>query len=306
MQRYLLKRIVQAIITIFLMSIIIFLLGRLSGDPVVLLLGDLATEEEVQLITKELGLDKPLPVQYTVFLTNALKGDLGESVRGARRPVLDMIVERIPASFLLAVAAMLISIAIGIPIGVISAVRRGSIIDTLGRVFAMLGQSMPAFWVGIVLMYIISVQFRWLPTSGYGSFKQLILPAVSLSGISLAGIVRLTRSSMLDVLSGEYIKLARIKGLSESKVIWKHAFSNSLIPLLTFLGTLLTGLMTGVVVIETIFAWPGLGRLAWEAVSTRDFPMIQGVVLFMTFMFVAANLIIDLLYAYVDPRIRYT
>jgi peptide/nickel transport system permease protein len=306
MQRYLLKRIVQAIITIFLMSIIIFLLGRLSGDPVVLLLGDLATEEEVQLITKELGLDKPLPVQYTVFLANALKGDLGESVRGARRPVLDMIVERIPASFLLAVAAMLISIAMGIPIGVISAVKRGSIFDTSGRVFAMLGQSMPAFWVGIVLMYIISVQFRWLPTSGYGSFKQLILPAVSLSGISLAGIVRLTRSSMLDVLSGEYIKLARIKGLSESKVIWKHAFSNSLIPLLTFLGTLLTGLMTGVVVIETIFAWPGLGRLAWEAVSTRDFPMIQGVVLFMTFMFVAANLIIDLLYAYVDPRIRYT
>jgi len=204
------------------------------------------------------------------------------------------------------VAAMLISIAIGIPIGVISAVKRGSILDTSGRVFAMLGQSMPAFWVGIVLMYIISVQFRWLPTSGYGSFKQLILPAISLSGISLAGIVRLTRSSMLDVLSGEYIKLARIKGLSESKVIWKHAFSNSLIPLLTFLGTLLTGLMTGVVVIETIFAWPGLGRLAWEAVSTRDFPMIQGVVLFMTFMFVAANLIIDLLYAYVDPRIRYT
>jgi peptide/nickel transport system permease protein len=306
MQRYLLKRIVQAIITIFLMSIIIFLLGRLSGDPVVLLLGDLATEEEVQLITKELGLDKPLPVQYTVFLTNALKGDLGESIRGARRPVLDMIAERIPASFLLAIAAMLISVVIGIPIGVISAVRRGSIFDTLGRVFAMLGQSMPAFWVGIVLMYVISVQFRWLPTSGYGNFKQLILPAVSLSGISLAGIVRLTRSSMLDVLSGEYIKLARIKGLSESKVIWKHAFSNSLIPLLTFLGTLLTGLMTGVVVIETIFAWPGLGRLAWEAVSTRDFPMIQGVVLFMTFMFVAANLIIDLLYAYVDPRIRYT
>ena len=306
MQRYLLKRILQAIITIFLMSIIIFLLGRMSGDPVVLLLGELATKEERELITKDLGLDKPVPVQYLVFLKNALKGDMGESIRGSRQPVLDMIVERIPASFQLAVAAVLISVTIGIPIGIFSAVRRGSIFDTLGRVLAMLGQSMPAFWVGIVLMYIISVQFRWLPTSGYGSFKQIILPAVSLSGISLAGIVRLTRSSMLDVLSGEYIKLARIKGLSESKVIWKHAFSNSLIPLLTFLGTLLTGLMTGVVVIETIFAWPGLGRLAWEAVSTRDFPMIQGVVLFVTFMFVTANLVIDILYAYVDPRIRYT
>jgi peptide/nickel transport system permease protein len=306
MQRYLLKRILQAIITIFLMSMIVFLLGRLSGDPVPLLLGDLATKEEVELVTKQLGLDKPIPVQYAIFLKKALQGDLGRSIRGARRPVVAQIVERIPASFQLAVAAMLLSVVIGIPIGVISAVRRGSFLDTAGRVLAMLGQSMPAFWVGIVLMYIISVQFRLLPTSGYGSFKQLILPAVSLSGISLAGIVRLTRSSMLDVLSGEYVKLARIKGLSERMVIWKHAFSNSLIPVLTFLGTLLTGLMTGVVVIETIFAWPGLGRLAWEAVSTRDFPMIQAVVLFITFMFVTANLVVDILYAYVDPRIRYT
>jgi peptide/nickel transport system permease protein len=306
MQRYLLKRILQAIVTLFLMSIIVFLLGRLSGDPVPLLLGDLATKEDVELVTRELGLDKPIPVQYAIFLKKALQGDLGRSIRGARRPVVAQIVERIPASFQLAVAAMLLSIIIGIPIGVISAVRRGSFLDTAGRVLAMLGQSMPAFWVGIVLMYIISVQFRLLPTSGYGSFKQIILPAVSLSGISLAGIVRLTRSSMLDVLSGEYVKLARIKGLSERMVIWKHAFSNSLIPVLTFLGTLLTGLMTGVVVIETIFAWPGLGRLAWEAVSTRDFPMIQAVVLFITFMFVTANLVVDILYAYVDPRIRYT
>jgi peptide/nickel transport system permease protein len=306
MQRYLIKRIIQAIITIFLMSIIVFLLGRLSGDPVPLLLGDLATKEDVELVTRELGLDKPIPVQYAIFLKKALQGDLGRSIRGARRPVVDQIVERIPASFQLAVAAMLLSIIIGIPIGVISAVRRGSFLDTAGRVLAMLGQSMPAFWVGIVLMYVISVQFRLLPTSGYGSFKQIILPAVALSGISLAGIVRLTRSSMLDVLSGEYVKLARIKGLDERLVIWKHAFSNSLIPVLTFLGTLLTGLMTGVVVIETIFAWPGLGRLAWEAVSTRDFPMIQAVVLFITFMFVTANLVVDILYAYVDPRIRYT
>jgi peptide/nickel transport system permease protein len=305
MQRYLLKRIFQAIITIFLMSMIVFLLGRLSGDPVPLLLGDLATKEEVELITKNLGLDKPLPVQYAIFLKKALQGDLGRSIRGARRPVVSQIAERIPASFQLALASMLLSIIVGIPIGVFSAAHRGSFLDTAGRVLAMLGQSMPAFWVGIVLMYIISVQLRWLPTSGYGSFKQIILPAVALSGISLAGIVRLTRSSMLDVLSGEYVKLARIKGLSETIVIWKHAFSNSLIPLLTFLGTLLTGLMTGVVVIETIFSWPGLGRLAWEAVSTRDFPMIQGVVLFMTFMFVTANLIVDILYAYVDPRIRY-
>ncbi len=306
MQRYLIKRIFQAIITIFLMSIIIFALGRLSGDPVVLLLGDLATKEEKELITRDLGLDKPLPVQYSVFLSNAVTGDLGHSIRGARRPVVQMIAERIPASFQLAAVSALLSIIIGIPIGVITAVRRGSPLDTAGRVLAMLGQSMPAFWVGIVLMYVLAVQLHWFPTSGYGSPSQLILPAVALSGVSLAGIVRLTRSSMLDVLSSEYIKLARIKGLSERKVIWKHAFSNSLIPVLTFLGTLLTGLMTGVVVIETIFSWPGLGRLAWEAVSTRDYPTIQGVVLFMTFLFVTANLVVDILYAYVDPRIRYT
>ena len=271
----------------------------------VLLLGDLATKEEKELITRELGLDKPLPVQYAVFLADAVQGDLGKSVRGARRPVVQMIWERIPASFELAAVAALLSIIIGIPIGVITAVRRGSFLDTAGRVLAMLGQSMPAFWVGIVLMYIFAVQLHWLPTSGYGSPQQIILPAVSLSGVSLAGIVRLTRSSMLDVLGSEYVKLARIKGLSETKVIWKHAFSNSLIPVLTFLGTLLTGLMTGVVVIETIFAWPGLGRLAWEAVSTRDYPTIQGVVLFMTLLFVSANLLVDILYAYVDPRIRY-
>jgi peptide/nickel transport system permease protein len=306
MQRYLLKRIFQAIVTIFLMSIIVFMLGRLSGNPVALLLGDLATKEEVELLTRDLGLDKPLPVQYSVFLMNALHGDLGKSIRGARRPVVEMVIERVPASFQLAAAAAFLSIIIGIPLGVMSAVRRGSILDTGGRVLAMLGQSMPAFWVGIVLMYIISVQFRWLPTSGYGSFSQLILPAVSLSGVSLAGIVRLTRSSMLDVLGGEYVKLARIKGLSENRVIWKHAFSNSLIPVLTFVGTLLTGLMAGVVVIETIFAWPGLGRLAWEAVSTRDYPTIQAVVLFMTLLFVTANLVVDILYAYVDPRIRYS
>jgi peptide/nickel transport system permease protein len=306
MQRYLLKRIIQAIITVFLMSIIVFLLGRLSGDPVPLLLGDLATKEEVQLIKKDLGLDKPVPVQYAIFLEKALQGDLGRSIRGQRRPVLEMVTERIPASFQLAVAAAFLSIIIGIPLGVISAVRRGSFLDTAGRILAMLGQSMPAFWVGIVLMYVISVQFRWLPTSGYGSFKQLILPAVALSGLSLAGIVRLTRSSMLDVLGSEYVKLARIKGLSERMVIWKHAFSNSLIPVLTFTGTVLTGLMTGVVVIETIFAWPGLGRLAWEAVSTRDFPTIQAVVLFMTLLFITSNLVVDILYAYVDPRIRYT
>jgi peptide/nickel transport system permease protein len=305
MQRYLLKRIIQAIITLFLMSMIVFLLGRLSGDPVPLLLGDLATKEDVELITKDLGLDKPIPVQYGIFLKNALQGDLGRSIRGGRRPVVEQVIERIPASFQLAIASALISILIGLPIGVISAVRRGSFLDTAGRVLAMLGQSMPAFWVGIVLMYVISVQFRWLPTSGYGSFKQLILPAVALSGISLAGIVRLTRSSMLDVLGSEYVKLARIKGLSERLVIWKHAFSNSLIPVLTFIGTVLTGLMTGVVVIETIFAWPGLGRLAFEAVSTRDFPTIQAVVLFMTLLFITSNLVVDILYAYVDPRIRY-
>jgi peptide/nickel transport system permease protein len=294
------------IIALFLMSVIVFLLGRLSGDPVSMLLSQYSTEEDRVRITEQLGLNKPVVEQYGIFIFNALKGDLGKSVAGDNRPALALILERFPASLKLALVALFISILIGIPLGVLSAVKRGSFLDALARLLALLGQSLPAFWLGIVLMYFFSVKLRLLPTSGYGGIRHFILPAATMGLFTVAAVTRLTRSSMLEVLDSEYIKLARIKGVSETIVIWKHALRNSLMPVITFMGTFFATMITGAVVIETVFSWPGIGRLAYESILNRDFPVMQGVILFMTTLYILANLIVDVLYAWVDPRIRYT
>jgi peptide/nickel transport system permease protein len=294
------------IIALFLMSVIVFLLGRLTGDPVSMLLSQYSTEEDRVRITEELGLNKPILEQYGIFIFNALKGDLGKSVAGDNRPALTLILERFPASLKLALVALIISILIGIPLGVLSAVKRGSFLDALARLLALLGQSLPAFWLGIVLMYFFSVKLRLLPTSGYGGIRHFILPAATMGLFTVAAVTRLTRSSMLEVLDSEYIKLARIKGVSEAIVIWKHALRNSLMPVITFMGTFFATMITGAVVIETVFSWPGIGRLAYESILNRDFPVMQGVILFMTTLYILANLIVDILYAWVDPRIRYT
>jgi peptide/nickel transport system permease protein len=217
-----------------------------------------------------------------------------------------LIFERLPASLQLAVAALIITALIGVPLGVLAAVKRGSFLDALARLLALLGQSVPVFWLGLVLMYFLSVKLRLLPTSGYGGVRHFILPAVTMSSFTIAAVTRLIRSSMLEVLNSEYIKLARIKGVSETRVIWKHALKNSLIPVLTFMGAFFALMITGAVVIETVFSWPGIGRLAYEAISNRDFPVIQAVVLFMTALFILVNLIVDILYAWVDPRIKYS
>jgi peptide/nickel transport system permease protein len=288
------------------MSVIVFLLGRLSGDPVSMLLSQYSTEEDRVRITEQLGLNKPVLEQYGIFIFNALKGDLGKSVAGDNRPALTLILERFPASLKLALVALIISILIGIPLGVLSAVKRGSFLDALARLVALLGQSLPAFWLGIVLMYFFSVKLRLLPTSGYGGIRHFILPAATMGLFTVAAVTRLTRSSMLEVLDSEYIKLARIKGVSEAIVIWKHALRNSLMPVITFMGTFFATMITGAVVIETVFSWPGIGRLAYESILNRDFPVMQGVILFMTTLYILANLIVDVLYAWVDPRIRYT
>jgi peptide/nickel transport system permease protein len=227
-------------------------------------------------------------------------------VAGDNRPALALILERFPASLKLALVALFISILIGIPLGVLSAVKRGSFLDALARLLALLGQSLPAFWLGIVLMYFFSVKLRLLPTSGYGGIRHFILPAATMGLFTVAAVTRLTRSSMLEVLDSEYIKLARIKGVSETIVIWKHALRNSLMPVITFMGTFFATMITGAVVIETVFSWPGIGRLAYESILNRDFPVMQGVILFMTTLYILANLIVDVLYAWVDPRIRYT
>jgi len=306
MQQYISRRLFQMIIALFLMSVIVFLLGRMTGDPVSILLSQYSTEEDRIRITEQLGLNKPVLEQYGIFILNALKGDLGKSVAGDNRPALALILERFPASLKLALVALIISILVGIPLGVLSAVKRGSFLDAFARLLALLGQSLPAFWLGIVLMYFFSVKLRLLPTSGYGGIRHFILPAATMGLFTVAAVTRLTRSSMLEVLDSEYIKLARIKGVSEAIVIWKHALRNSLIPVITFMGTFFATMITGAVVIETVFSWPGIGRLAYESILNRDFPVMQAVILFMTTLYILANLIVDILYAWVDPRIRYT
>ncbi|MGH1472284.1 MAG: ABC transporter permease [Cellvibrionaceae bacterium] len=306
MQTYVLKRFGEMIITLLLMSIVIFSLSRLTGDPVALLLSDYATDEDRQRIILQLGLDKPVWQQYFQFLWNALRGDLGVSIMGNEEPTINLILERLPASFQLAGIALLFSLLIGIPLGVYSAVYYGSMLDKTARVVALLGQSVPAFWLGLVLMYFFGVRLGWLPTSGYGEVKHLIMPAFTMGVFTVAAVTRLVRISMLETLDAEYVKFARIKGVSEFKVVWRHALRNSLIPVVTFMGTFFATMITGAVVIETVFSWPGVGRLAFEAILNRDFPLIQAVVLFMASAFILVNLLVDLLYAYLDPRIRYS
>jgi peptide/nickel transport system permease protein len=306
MQRYIFRRLLQALIMLFVVSTVVFALSRLTGNPVALLLTEYSSEEDKVRLTQELGFDKSLPEQYLIFISNALRGDLGRSIRGERAPALSLVADRFPASAQLAVVTVLVSLLIGVPLGVITAVNKGTWIDAFGRIFALIGQSAPVFWIGIVAMYVLSVQLRWLPSSGYGKPEQFVLPVFALSWFTLAAFVRLTRSSMIESLESEYIKLARIKGLSELKVVWKHALRNSLLPVITYSGIIFGRTIAGVVVVETVFAWPGIGRLAYESVLGRDFPVLQAVVLVVATMFLLINLSVDILYAYIDPRIRYS
>lgn len=297
-------RVIEALIALLLMSVVIFLLSRLTGDPIALLLGDGATEADKLAMARELGLDQSLPVQYLHFLGNALTGDFGRSLTAGKQPALDLVLSRLPASLSLAGVALVFTLIIGIVFGVLAAVTRNSPIDVLARLVALIGQSVPSFWLGIVLMYVFAVQLRLLPTSGYGEWQHYILPAVTLGLFTFAAITRLVRSSMLEALGSEYIKLARVKGLSEAVVIWKHALANSLIPVITFMGTFFAVMITGAVIVETVFSWPGIGRLAYESILSRDFPVVQTVVLVITALFIVANLLVDVLYIVVDPRMR--
>jgi peptide/nickel transport system permease protein len=304
MKRFVLRRLAEMGVALLLMSALIFLLSRLTGDPLALLLSDYSTEEDRSRLTSELGLDRPLLEQFAIFVGNALVGDLGNSVIGDKRAALTLVAERLPASLQLAGVALFLALVLGLPLGVAAAVRRGSWVDSAARVLALLGQSIPVFWLGLVFIYVFSVQLRWLPSSGYGSAAHFVLPAAAMSLFTVSAITRLVRTSMIDALQAEYIKLARIKGASERVVVWKHALRNSLIPVLTFMGAFFGTMITGAVVIETVFAWPGIGRLAYDAILNRDFPVIQAVVLTATVIFILANLAVDLAYALFDPRIR--
>jgi peptide/nickel transport system permease protein len=304
MQGYIIRRVLYAIISLILLSITIFCMVRITGDPAVLMAEPGAKEDDLRAIRREFGLDKPIVLQYFVFVKNLLKGDFGKSIY-YRIPALDLYIQRLPASILLASVAMTFSLMIGIPVGIFSAVRVNTWFDNFGKIFAILGLSLPSFWVGLILILTLSVYLNWLPSSGAGSWKHLVMPAFSLGWVFTAAHMRLARSAMLEVLGSEYIKLARIKGLSERLVIAKHAFKNAVIPVLTLAGINLVLMVNVAVVVESVFAWPGIGRLLYEGISFRDFPVVQTTVLMGGLMFVGVNLIVDILYAYIDPRIRY-
>jgi peptide/nickel transport system permease protein len=303
-ERYLVQRVLQGALTLLVISLIVFLLARLSGDPLHIMLPEEATAEDYEMAARQWGLDKSLPLQYLAFLGNAVRGDLGQSIR-LRRPTLELVLERLPATLQLAGASIAVSLLIAFPIGVLSAVRRDSGLDYVGKVIALLGQSMPSFWLGIVLIWIFAVMLGWLPASGRGGFQHYILPAIALGWYQVAAVMRLVRSAMLDVMDQEYVKLARIKGVAERSVVWKHCLRNAAIPPLTYLGFVIAVLLTGSVVIETVFSWPGIGLLAIDAVRYRDFPLVQTIVLLYATKFVLINLVVDVLYVYLDPRIRY-
>lgn len=301
---YLLKRLLHTVYVIIGISVISFFFIHLSGDPVMLMLPADASHQETEDLRERLGFDDPIPVQYVRFAWKAVRGDFGESLY-YHVPVMNLIVERLPASLELAVAAMVLALVIAVPIGIVSALKRGSLLDMGAMLGALFGLSMPHFWLGIMLMLLFSVQLGWLPTSGRGTWLHLIMPATALGMSLMAMFARLTRSVMLEVLSLDYIRTARAKGLKERMVIGKHALKNALIPLVTVAGMQFGFLIGGTVIIETVFAWPGLGRLVVQAIFNRDYPLVQAIVLVMAVIFVGMNLLVDLLYVYLDPQISY-
>ena len=290
--------------TLWILSIAVFLSVHLSGDAAVLLLGPEALDTDYEQIKKNLGLDRPLIVQYGDFLTDIARGDFGRS-HLMRRSARDVLLERLPATLQLAGAAFLLSVFVGIPLGIVSALKRDSFLDTFGKFFAILGIATPNFWIAIMLILLFGAILGWLPTYGRGGLDHFVLPAFVLGWSAMAGMVRLGRSSMLDVLDSEYVKFARVKGLAERMVVWKHALKNAVIPLLTFGGLTLAGLLNGSVAVEVVFAWPGIGRLMLEGITRRDFPIVQATIMAAGLFYIVTALLVDILYAYVNPRIRY-
>jgi len=304
MKRYLVKRIGYSLLSLFLLSVIIFFFVRVTGDPAVLLVEPGASKADLDAVREQLGLDRSLGVQYVTFVTDVLRGDFGKSFY-YRTPVLELYLSRLPNSLLLAACAMIFSLVIGIPSGILAAVRLNGWWDRVGKIFALLGLSLPSFYVGLLLILFFSVHLGWLPSSGSGTALHVIMPALALGWVFAAYNMRLTRSSMLEVMGSEYVKLARLKGLPEALVISKHAFKNALIPVLTLAGINLIIMVNVAIVVETVFAWPGVGRLAYEGITFRDFPVVQATVIIGGAMIVVVNLIVDVLYAVIDPRIRY-
>src|ERR671919_1450039 len=304
MIRFIALRLLQSLIALALLSVVVFVLARATGDPLHMILPMSATEEDYENARRYLGLDRSYVEQYVSFVGRAVAGDFGTSIR-ARRPVSELLRERLPNSLRLAAFAMAVSLAMAFPLGVLAAVKKDSGVDRAAQIVAVLGQSLPSFWVAIILVEFVAGRLQWLPAGGSDGFASYILPGFTLGWFVVAGLMRLLRSGMLEVLDSEYVKLARVKGVIEPRVVWLHALKNALIPVVTFAGIYFSILVTTAIVVETVFAWPGLGRLAYDGITSRDFPVIQAVVLTTAAIVAVVNLGVDLLYAFIDPSIRY-
>jgi peptide/nickel transport system permease protein len=304
MIHFLARRLGHGLVSILGASLVIFVISRLSGDPVTLLLPPDAPPSAIAEARGQLGLDLPLWRQYLIFLSHAAQGDFGQSYRW-QMPALDLVLERLPATMELACAGLLFSVALAVPLGVLSAVHRDGWIDQVGRVLAMLGQAMPNFWIGLMLILVFSIGLGWLPAFGRGGPENLILPAIALGWYPVAAQTRILRSAMLDVLESDHVRLSRALGTPERWIVWKYAFRNAAVPLLTMIGVYFAAMLGGAFIVEVIFAWPGIGRTVVEAVFSRDFPVVQAGVLLSSVLFVLSTLVIDLSYGLVDPRIRH-
>ena len=305
MQRYLLERSVQLVIVLFFLSVIVFTIVRLiPGDPAAIMLGTEATPQVMAQIRREMGLDQPIVVQYVRWLRSVLAGNFGTSWV-SKQPALGLILGALPVTLQLVASAFVVALVIAFPAGIVAALRPRSWIDHGSTTFALLGVSLPSFWLGIMLVLLFGVTLRWLPTSGYQNWTYLILPSITLAAYPTALVARLTRSSMLEILSRDYIRTGRAKGLAERAVILRHALRNATIPVLTVIGIQIGALLGGAVITESVFAWPGMGKLVVDAIYSRDFPVVQTVLIISATIFVAINLLVDALYTVVDPRIRY-
>ncbi len=304
MQRYVVRRLLQSVLVLVVLALVVFALARVTGNPADLLVPEDATPEDRANFLRVLGLDRPMHEQLVVFLRGALHGDLGQSIR-YRKPAVELFFERLPNTLTLVPLALVGALVLAIPLGVLAAVHRGTIIDRASSALAVLGIATPSFWLGIVLIYVFSIKLGWLPSARMGGPAHYVLPTISLGAFLVAGMMRLVRSSVLEVLDSEFVKLARIKGLSQTVVIWKHCLRNALIPVVTLFGVFFALLVTGAIVTETVFAWPGVGRLTYEAVIFRDYPLLQAIILLKAVIVLGVNLGVDILYAYLDPRVRY-
>lgn len=303
MTKYLVKRLFQSLIAVLGITIVVFLVLNIAGDPVTLMLPETASFEEIEALREKLGYNDPILIQYWRFLSNALHGDFGMSYN-YNRPAWDVVAERIPATVTLALASMGVALAIGIPAGIISAVKRNSVLDAVIRSLALLGQCVPAFWMGIMMMLLFAVKLKVLPTSGFASWSALVMPACTLGVFSAATITRMLRSSMIEIMSKEYIDVAKAKGLYGYVVVMKHAFKNALSSVLTIIGLQVSSLLGGSVITETVFAWPGIGRLLVQSINNSDFMVVELIVMLMAVVFVAVNFIVDVLYCVINPRVR--